>query len=145
MTGFDGRYEIVAPEGEYTVIPNRFGYEFSPATRSVSLHANASEVDFTASVAVAPSYSISGAVLANEVGVPDVRLTLLMPSGLSSVASTLGDGTYSFTVQEGPGIYMLTPSNYPVGTQYSFSPPFAEIFMMESNPSVIQNFVATPL
>jgi hypothetical protein len=229
MTGADGRYQITAFEDEYVVTPDLFGYSFSPVTRTVSLHADASGVDFTATVvhmynvsgtltfngnglegywlslsdaegmnvgttsaptdssgnfnfenvrdgaytiigtsceysftplpvtvsgadvtglhviaAALPAYSVSGTVTSSGVGVGEITMQLRKSDGSGADSMTQGDGTYLFNQCLSSGTYSLTPLSL-WGIPYSFSPPSAEVTLTESNPSVTQNFTATPL
>jgi hypothetical protein len=227
-TGSDGRYAISTFEDEYTVTPVLSGYTFSPATRSVSLHTNTSEVDFTAAVlhlynisgtvmfggnglasvfltlndaqghyvsstqtngsggfnfanvnegaytitskrcaysftplpvtvsggdvtgltitaTAVPNYTISGAVTSNGTGVSMIVVNLQKPGSPGVQTMTQMDGTYSFTCLDlDAGTYTVSPASM-FGPPYSFSPPSAEVTLTESNPSMTQNFTATPL
>jgi hypothetical protein len=105
-TGPDGRYVISTLEDEYTVTTGQFGYTFSPATQSVSLHANASGVDFAA--AVIPMYKISGTVTSNGNGLANISLTLNDALG-NPVSRTWTDPIGSFNFENVlAGAYTIT-------------------------------------
>jgi hypothetical protein len=107
-TGDDGQYVISTMEDEYTVEPELFGYTFSPTVRSVSLHANISGVNFTATAI--PMYDISGRVTFEGNGLFNAQLTL-KDAQETDIANVSTDplGNFSFT-NVLDGAYVITGS-----------------------------------
>jgi hypothetical protein len=107
-TGPDGRYEMYAFEDEYIVTAELSGYDFSPVSRSVSLHSNASGVDFTATIIA--RYNISGTVTFDGAGLENVYVELKDAGGtILGSAATGSSGGFTFTdVRE--GAYTITGS-----------------------------------
>jgi hypothetical protein len=97
--------------GTYAVMPSKTGYAFTPSSRSMTIAADTSGVDFTA----APSHSISGTITPSGSG----SGTTVALSGSSFNATTVADstGAYSFAGLA-DGTYTLTPSK----TSYGFTP-----------------------
>ena len=120
--------------GSYTLTPSLAGYTFSPSSTVVTVSgANKTDIDFTATANIAPTYSISGTV--SGAVLSGVTITL---SGDAS-ASTITDagGNYSFS-NLANGSYTSTPSL----AGYTFSP--AGISLTVNNADVTgQNFTAT--
>jgi hypothetical protein len=129
------------PEGAYTITGNSCEYSFTPLLVTV---AGADVAGLLVTATAVPNYSVSGMVTSNAVGVPDVRIMMQNTDGSQFGATTQADGSYSLKCLQ-PGTYTVSPSNFPWGTQYSFSPPSVELVLTELNPSATQDFAATPL
>lgn len=81
------------------------------------------------------SYSISGRVISNEVGLSGVNITL--SGGSSATTTTDSNGEYSFTGLSN-GNYTVTPSQTP----YTFSPEYINIAIADLNQTG-QDFIAS--
>jgi hypothetical protein len=130
MTDGSGSYSIVGlPDGEYTVLPDLYGYTFAPAQAIVTVQGGiVSGVNFTAN----PTYSISGTA-----GVTGVTLTL---SGGASATTTSGKGgSYSF-IGLNNGSYRITPAL----AGNTFNPAFLDVTVSGSSVAG-QNFTVTPI
>jgi hypothetical protein len=117
-TGPNGQYQISTLEDDYTVTPSLSGYTFSPASRSVSLHANTSGVDFTATVLNV--HTISGTVTSSGgQALYNAALTLKDGTGntVATASSRFPDGSFSFTGVV-DGAYTITGKL----CAYSFTP-----------------------
>ncbi|MFC1538747.1 beta-sandwich domain-containing protein [Candidatus Latescibacterota bacterium] len=124
----DGKsyYFTLAQGGNYTITPQKYGYEFTPA--SVSLK-NVTSDNTQSFSGVQITFTISGIVN----GADDVTVKL---TGDASGSMSVDDGkSYSFTVPYG-GSYTVTPEKL----GYIFSPEFADFSNMTSNET--QNFTA---
>lgn len=132
-TAANGAYTITGlSAGTYTVTPSLSGYTFSPTSASVTItNANISGKDFTAT-AVADTYSISGTVTQNAVGLGGVTISVGSVS-----TTTLGNGTYTLSGLA-PGNYTITPSL----NGFTFSPTSRPVTIVNANLSG-QNFTAT--
>ncbi|MCU0425482.1 MAG: carboxypeptidase regulatory-like domain-containing protein [Candidatus Kapabacteria bacterium] len=113
-TGSNGGFTIGnLPNGTYTLTPTKNGYSFSPASRTITVVNGTSQsmLDFTASLIVQPTYTISGTVL-NSQGQPMPNITLLLSTGKNAVTGPQGtfaftnvsNGTYSL-VATAPGMF----------------------------------------
>jgi len=107
----DGTYTITGlSAGAYTVTPTKTGYTFSPTTRSVSVNANLSGVNFTATKT---SFSISGTVRTGSgLGMSGASVTC---GALSTTSDA--SGNYAFTG--------LSPNTYTVAVSragFNFTP-----------------------
>lgn len=100
--------------GTYTVAVTRVGYNFSPASQSVTVGPDKTGVDFIGIADQTPTYSISGTVLAGGTGLSGVTVT----AGAAS-AITTANGTYSitglaagsYTVTASRSGYVMSPSS----------------------------------
>lgn len=131
ITGPDGKYTILGlAAGTYTVSPSKSGYTFSPASRSVTLGPDKSDVDFTATATL---YAIAGTVRANGAGLGGV--TVAMGQAATTTAT---DGTYSFGSLRA-GLYRVAVSKQ----GYTFSPDSTQVLLGPSQAGV--DFAATEL
>ena len=119
--------------GSYTVTPGKSGYTFSPTSLAVTLNgANATGINFTATLMPPPTWSISGGLGASGSGAT-VTLT-----GASTAATTAdGSGNYTFTSLAN-GAYTVTPAK----SGYTFSPTSLAVTLNGANVTGI-NFTAT--
>jgi outer membrane protein assembly factor BamB len=131
-TQANGAFVITGvPNGSYTLTPMKNGYSFSPMFRNVTVSgADVTGQDFVASV----SYSVSGAVTEQGVGLGGVSLTLT-PGGLNATTQT--DGTYTLTGVAN-GSYTLTPAM--IG--YTFTPTNRTVTVTNADVTA-QFFTAT--
>ena len=122
-----GSYSFtVAEGGNYTVIPSKSGYTFTPASGTFN-NVTADQIQNFTSIHI--TYTISGKVS----GADGVTVTL---SGDDSGSQVVNDGgSYSFTVAEG-GNYSITPTK----TGYTFNPISKTFNNVTSNQT--QNFAA---
>ena len=94
-TDAGGNYSFTnVANGSYTITPSLAGYTFSPSSTVATVSgANKTDIDFTATANIAPTYSIAGTV--SGAVLSGVTITL---SGDAS-ASTITDasGNYSFS------------------------------------------------
>ncbi len=133
-TGTDGFYEFTGlVAGQYRVWPTMTEYSFSPTERTPTVKqelGNATGQDFTATL---NTYSISGTVTCNSVGVGGVSVFLDNTAGDTrvrtkakhdAITTTAADGTYSFGGYPA-GEYLVVCSD----SEYTFDP-------MERTPTV---------
>jgi hypothetical protein len=114
------------------VTPTKEGYQFSPASQSVTIaDANKEVIDFTATA----GYTISGKVTVTGVGLSGVTMTLSGGVSLTTTTDSLGD--YSFN-NLGNGTYIITPSK----EGYGFSPLSETVTISGANQGNI-DFSAT--
>ncbi|MFN3649235.1 MAG: S8 family serine peptidase [Armatimonadota bacterium] len=128
-TAADGTYTVTGVEGgSYTVTPARAGYVFTPASRSITVSADVSGVDFTGAVG---SKSIGGRITLNGTGLSGITVNI----GAGS-ATTAADGRY---VLDGlaDGTYVVQPTS----TRYTFNPTSRSITLGSSRNDV--DFTAT--
>jgi hypothetical protein len=85
-----------------------------------------------------PSYSLSGTVTANGVGLADVDVTLSVNGAASQTTKTLSVGTYSFSGLAN-GSYTIIPDI----PGYSFSPKSQNMTILNGNGTLTQTFVGT--
>lgn len=133
-TQSDGSYTINgAPSGSYTLTPAKSGYSFSPASATATVsNANITGRNFTATAAAPTTYSISGTVTSNGIGLSGVTVTTSVGS-----ATTLASGAYSISGLPN-GSYTLTPSK----SGYSFTPGSSAVAVNNTNITG-QNFTGT--
>jgi hypothetical protein len=137
-TDSSGKYTITSVKnGNYTVTPKFVGYSFTPQNQSIVVNgANVTIDNFTA-IAV-PTFTISGIVTVNGVGLSGVTVTLSGSSGSYSGTSD-SSGKYTITgVQNGS--YTATPAL--VG--YSFTPQNQSIVVNGADVA-INDFTATAI
>jgi len=132
-TNAEGNYVFVGlSNGSYVVTPTKEGYQFSPASQSVTIaDANKEVIDFTATA----GYTISGKVTVTGVGLSGVTMTLSGGVSLTTTTDSLGD--YSFN-NLGNGTYIITPSK----EGYGFSPLSETVTISGANQGNI-DFSAT--
>ncbi len=134
-TDASGNYSFTGlANGNYMVTPSKSGYTFSPASSSLTVYgANIPGVNFVATATTAPTYSISGTVIASGSALQGVTMTL---SGTSSRSvDTDASGNYTFTGLAN-GNYTVTPSK----SGYTFSPTSSSLTVYGANiPGV--NFI----
>jgi hypothetical protein len=134
-TDASGNYTFTGlANGSYAVTPSKSGYTFSPTSSSRTVNgANIAGVNFAATATTAPTYSISGTVIASGSALQGVTMTL---SGTSSRSvNTDASGNYTFTGLAN-GNYTVTPSK----SGYTFSPTSSSLTVYGANiPGV--NFI----
>jgi hypothetical protein len=120
--------------GTYAVTPSLAGYTFSPTSQSATVNgANVTGVNFTATVQVNPTFSISGTI-SPTAGGSGATVTL---SGTASGSTTSnGSGVYTFTGLAN-GSYTVTPSN----SGYTFTPVNQSVTVNGANVGSV-NFTA---
>ena len=124
----NGAYSFLVPAFvNYTVIPSKTSYTFSPTSVSVPNLSSNQIVNF---VAASAAYSISGAT-----GVAGATMIL---SGNQNLSTTTGaDGTYKFA-----GVTPGTDKIAPLMSGYTFSPGSQSVTVTNANITGI-NFTAT--
>lgn len=133
ITAANGSYSVAdLTNGNYTVTPSRTGYTFSPISTTVTITSgvNLTGKNFVASVATAPTYTLSGAVTGPWVE----GVTVTLSGTGSGTTTTNASGAYSF-------------ANLPAGT-YNLVPSLAGYTIPAAtgvvvNAATVQNFVAT--
>jgi ABC-type phosphate transport system substrate-binding protein len=135
-TNSSGSYSFQnVTEGNYTIVPYVSGYAFTPETRSVTvLGADVTGKDFTA--AAVPTYTISGHITMDGVGLADLKVSLSFAGISVFTAFSNGEGYYSQVAN--PGTYVISPS----GKGYVFTPMQTEVTLLNEN--VTQDFTAVP-
>jgi hypothetical protein len=143
MTGPSGNFNFTnVPEGAYTITGNLCGYSIMPLPVTVL---GGDMTGLLVSAAAAPNYTVSGIVTLDGVGLPNISIGLSKSDGSGRGVTTLRDGSYLIDCLA-PATYTFSFTFYAGETQYSFSPPSGtQVVLTESNPSVTQNFAATPL
>ncbi len=133
-TDAGGNYSFTGlANGNYTVIPARTGYAFSPTSSAVSVSgANVTATNFTATLA-ATTYSISGMII----GATGVKITLNGANAGAVVTGALGTYTITGLV---PGSYTVTPSL----SGFTFTPISKPITIVNES-STANDFVATAI
>jgi hypothetical protein len=120
--------------GSYAVTPSHSGYSFSPTSQALTISdANVTGADFTAT-AVAPTYTISGAITPASSGA-GAMVTLIGAASFTTTADA--SGNYSFTSLAN-GTYTVTPSSQTA----TFSPTNQAVTISNANMSGV-NFAAT--
>ena len=132
-TDGSGNYSFLGlPNGNYTVIPSKASYTFTPSSQGVTISgANVSAVNFTA--AIAPTWGISGTI---------------SPSSLSSGATVaLGGASTATTTADASGNYALSnlqAGNYtvtPAKSGVTFTPTSQTLSLNVANATGV-NFTA---
>ncbi len=101
--------------GTYTVTPSHTGYTFNPTSQNAAVNgANVTGVNFTATVQIAPTFSISGTISPTTGG---SGATLTLSGAVTTTTTADGAGNYTFSGLAN-GMYAVTPSH----TGYTFSP-----------------------
>ncbi|MGC4121753.1 MAG: carboxypeptidase regulatory-like domain-containing protein [Myxococcales bacterium] len=122
-------------DGHYTLTPQKSGYTFSPAMRTVALAgADVAGQDFAATAVPARfevSGMVSGALVAN--------VTVELSGASTSSATTAQDGRYLFA-GVAPGTYTLVPH----AQGFLFAPPSLVVTVSASDVPG-QDFVSAPL
>jgi len=110
VTGADGYYAFHhLTSGNYTVVPQKSGYDFAPTSQSVVLNnTSTTEVNFAGSPS--PTYSISGKIKAFSFLRHGVTITL--SGDASKTYRTDANGHYAFNNLNN-GNYTVTPSRPP--------------------------------
>ena len=130
----NGSYSVSGlANGDYTVTPSLTGYTFNPASRAVTITGgvNLTGQNFVATVATAPTYTLTGVVTGPWV--EGVKITL---SGAGTGTTTTNSmGVYSFTGLLA-GDYTVTPSL----AGYTYSPSAPAVMV---NANTMQSFTAT--
>jgi len=114
-TDAGGNYEFSAlHNGNYTVIPNKEGYTFNPASTAVTVNgADQTGKNFVATK-IPGKYTVSGTVSGDILG----GVTITLSGGASASTTTNASGNYSFSnVAEG-SLCTVTPS----APGYTFTP-----------------------
>jgi hypothetical protein len=117
----------------YSVTPSLRCYRFNPASQSLQLGADTTNVNF---IAGRLAYTISGSTSNGSEGLSDVRVTIGDAYGTNTVIST--NGSYSVSGLC-PGTYSVTPSR----AGFAFDPGSTNITVGPDAATV--NFLATPL
>ena len=129
VSGEDGSYIFTeVPKGNYTITPFSGNYSFNPENRNVTVeNAGVTGMDFTGSISIAETYTISGKVQSfGGVGLSGVSISL--SSGASTVSGE--DGSYSFT-DVPKGNYTITPSS----GKYTLNPDNINVTVDNANVS----------
>ena len=123
-------------DGNYTLTPSKTGYTFSPTSSAATVSgADIAGKDFTATVYVNPTHSISGMVS----GAVQAGVTITLSGDGSATTTTNTSGNYSLSGVAN-GNYTVTPSK----TGYTFSPINAAANVSGADVTV-PNFVATAI
>jgi hypothetical protein len=121
--------------GTYAVTPRKTGYTFNPSVQTATVNgANVTGINFTATVQVSQTFSISGTISPTSGG-SGAKVAL---SG-AAVASTTSDsaGKYTFSGLSN-GTYTVTPTN----TGFAFTPTSQSVSIINANVSGV-NFTAS--
>ena len=132
-TDANGAYSFASlPAGaNYTVTPSRTGYDFAPASKSLTDLSADQTADFT----VTPlNVALAGRVTSG--GAPLAGVTVMLTGSKTGTATTDSNGSYSFTITS-EGSYTVTPSK----AHYKFAPSALSF----NNPTSAQtaDFVGT--
>lgn len=133
ITDSSGNYSFagLGAGGNYTITPSRSGYAFSPGSLSwTNLSSDQTGANFTVG-----TYTISGRITYNSVGLASVTVTLTGTQGGS--ATTDSSGNYTFGGLPAGGSYTLTPSR----SGYNFTPPSLTFSNLSANQTAA-NFTA---
>ena len=131
-TDSNGAYTLtnVPAERDYTVTPQKSGYQFTPASRSLtSLSANQASVNFAVLF-----YSISGRITrtGTTTGIPAVTVTFTSPTPANFTARTVQTGplgNYVITMLPAGRDYTIEPTK----SGFTFSPTTRTITNLSSN------------
>jgi Tol biopolymer transport system component/pimeloyl-ACP methyl ester carboxylesterase len=93
------------PRGTYRLTPQRSGYQFSPTSRTVSLVANLTGLDFRGGL----SYVVSGRAV-NEAGRPIAGVTVLADTGQNAVSDA--NGNFSLVVMAGSRTFTVSKNGF---------------------------------
>jgi hypothetical protein len=107
----NGNYSVNSlANGSYTVTPSRYGYSFTPASRTVAINNDGAVVNFAA--ALIPSYSVTGKVQSkNNRGVAGVTVSVADGVTGASIGTRVTDGSGSFSLSGlTNGSYVITPT-----------------------------------
>jgi len=117
ITDSAGYYSFSLSTGNYTIFPSSTGWVFSPAQVSISIigDADIQISDFIGAYSTF-TYSISGYIKENDVGLKDVKVNLT--GTVTKSTTTNSNGYYEF-VDLDAGDYTITPEK----ENYSFTPP----------------------
>jgi Glycosyl hydrolases family 16 len=129
-----GNYSFPAvPNGAYTVTPSKTGFNFTPASQSVTVNG----VSQTANFAAAPqTWAISGTITPASNGAGS-QVSLTQGSTTIGTATANGSGSYSFTGLVN-GTYTVTPT----AIGMVFTP--ASLTVIVSGGNQAANFTAAP-
>jgi len=132
-TDGSGNYSFLGlSNGNYTVIPSKAGYTFTPSSQGLTISgANVTAVNFTA--AIAPTWTISGTI-----GPPSQSSGATVALGGASTATTTADasGNYAFSNLQA-GNYTVTPAKSGV----TFTPTSQTLGLNVANATGV-NFTA---
>jgi len=134
----DGSYSFSSvSNGNCTITPSAAGFTYSPLSQAITVaNADATVPDFTATTAIASTFTVSGTVSLNGTGLAGVAVTI---SGAGSGVVITGDGgSYSF-IGVRNGSYTLTPSL--AGNTFA---PASSSFSVSNANVTGQDFAATP-
>jgi inhibitor of cysteine peptidase len=126
-TNSEGRYSLTGLQnGSYVVTPTKEGYQFSPASQSVTItDSNKDGINFTATA----GFTISGKVTIDDSGLGEVTMTLSGGVSLTTLTTTTTSlGEYSFS-NLSSGTYTVTPSR----AGYGFTPVSQMITISNAN------------
>lgn len=131
-TGSGGHYQFAGlPDGQYTVTPSLAGYAFTPGSAPITLAgADASGVDFAASLIGTPTHTISGTA-----GVPGA--TVKLSGAMEKTVTADQSGHFQFTGLP-DGTYAVAPSL----SGYTFVPPSDAVTLAGADRSG-ENFTAS--
>jgi hypothetical protein len=135
-TGQSGSYSVSVTEGTYTVAPAyATGYAFTPESRSVTVSGgDVNGQDFTATVV--PTYTVSGHVTKDGVGLAMVSVSLSLNGTV--VLTAMSDSAGFYSIAANPGTYTVRPINL----MYVFTPAQADVTLTDAN--VTRDFTAAP-
>jgi len=125
------------PNGLFTLVPSKQGYNFTPVSRIVNVNgANVSGQNFYATYTGSNTYLISG-VIKDSNGSPISGVTISLTGTKTASYITGSDGTYMFATLTN-GTYTITPSK----PGYTFSPPNRTVSISGYNV-IGQDFLGT--
>ena len=132
-TDGSGNYSFLSlSNGNYTVIPSKAGYTFTPSSQGLTISgANVSAVNFTA--AIAPTWGISGTISPSS-----LSSGAIVGLGGASTATTTADasGNYAFSNLQA-GNYTVTPAK----SGLTFTPSSQTLSLNVANATGV-NFTA---
>jgi hypothetical protein len=131
-----GRYTFSGlSNGTYAVTPSHTGYTFNPSIQAATVSgANVTGINFTATVQVGQTFSISGTI-SPTTGGSGAAVAL---SGASVAATTTdGAGIYTFSGLSN-GTYTVTPTN----AGFAFTPASQSVTIINANVAGV-NFTAS--
>jgi hypothetical protein len=111
------------------------GYAFTPESRSVTVSGgDVNGQDFTATVV--PTYTVSGHVTKDGVGLAMVSVSLSLNGTV--VLTAMSDSAGFYSIAANPGTYTVRPINL----MYVFTPAQADVTLTDAN--VTRDFTAAP-
>ena len=134
----NGNYSVNSlANGSYTITPSRYGYSFTPASRTVAINDDGAVANFSA--ALIPSYSVTVKVASkNNQGLAGVTVSVTDGVTGASIGTRVTDGSGSFSLSGlTNGSYVITPTD---SLGYGLNPANQSVTV--ANGDVSANFAA---